>query len=541
MKWLTQSVQLKLVAIVGCGFGGLLLAAVITISMFNAQLAEYNRLISQNVASERSINAMNFRFKIQVQEWKNVLLRGADTSEREKYWQRFSEAHNMIQTEGATLERVLTSPESRRLVIDFLAAHDRALASYRQGLEAYIAADFEPTAGDRAVAGIDREPSRLLDEAAALIQKEVQQAAEAVTKTSAQVSFWSLIAIVIVAVVMLGILWFLLHLTLISPLQTLMSHINMMTGGDLSKTLGLTRSDELGQLSDNLRKMQGEIRGVVSSVKTSSTHLNQASSSINQTAVDIARHIGETEASTDQVAAAVNEMSSTVQEVASNASGAAKAAEDADKNAINGLGVMQQTIDAINSLATQMDSVSNAMGKLEQETNRIGDVLNVIKGVADQTNLLALNAAIEAARAGDQGRGFAVVADEVRALARRTQESTAEIQQIIDAVQSGAVGAVTALQASRDKTQRTVELATKSGEEIKHISGAITRILDMNTQIATAAEEQSYAAEEINKNVIKVVSLVRQANRSAQQTTQIANNLDNTSQQLSGQIAHFKV
>lgn len=181
------------------------------------------------------------------------------------------------------------------------------------------------------------------------------------------------------------------------------------------------------------------------------------------------------------------------------------------------------------------------MEKLEQETNRIGEVLNVIKGVAEQTNLLALNAAIEAARAGDQGRGFAVVADEVRALARRTQESTAEIQQIIDAVQSGAVGAVTAMQASRDKTRRTVELATQSGEEIRHISSAITRILDMNTQIATAAEEQSYAAEEINRNVVKVVGLVRQANRSAQQSTEIANSLDATSQQLSGQIAHFKV
>lgn len=541
MKWLTQSVQMKLVAIVGCGFGGLLLAAVITIGLFNSQLAEYNRLISHNVASERSINEMNFRFKIQVQEWKNVLLRGADTSEREKYWQRFTDAHNLIQTEGAQLENTLTAPESRRLVTDFLTAHDQALASYRQGLESYIAAGFEPTAGDRAVAGIDREPSRLLDEAAALIQKEVQQVAEAVTKTSAQVSFWSLIAIVIVAVVMLGVLWFLLHLTLISPLQTLMSHINMMTGGDLSRTLGLTRSDELGQLSDNLRKMQDEIRGVVSSVKTSSTKLNQASANINQTAVDIAGHIGQTEASTDQVAAAVNEMSSTVQEVASNASGAAKAAGDADKNALTGLGVMQQTIEATNSLSLQMDSVSAAMEKLEQETNRIGEVLNVIKGVAEQTNLLALNAAIEAARAGDQGRGFAVVADEVRALARRTQESTAEIQHIIDAVQSGAVGAVTAMQASRDKTRRTVELATQSGEEIRHISSAITRILDMNTQIATAAEEQSYAAEEINRNVVKVVGLVRQANRSAQQSTEIANSLDATSQQLSGQIAHFKV
>ncbi|HEY7884478.1 MAG TPA: methyl-accepting chemotaxis protein [Cellvibrionaceae bacterium] len=541
MHWLTRSVQLKLIAVVGCGFGGLLLAAVIAIGSLNAQLGDYNRLINQNIAAERSIDGLNFAFKVQVQEWKNVLLRGADSAERNKYWQRFNAAHNDIQSKVIELSRQLPPGPSRQLVEEFAAAHLSAFDQYQSGFDAFAAANFDPVIGDRAVTGIDREPSRLLDESANLIHEHVQSMATEVQAASALVSRWALIAILAVALVMLVILWLLLRSTLIAPLQTLMGHINIMASGDLSRQLTFTRSDELGQLGDNLRKMQLQMREVVGSVKASSASLGEASKNINMTAVSITRHIGETEASTDQVAAAVNEMSSTVQEVAGNASGAAQAATEADHNAQTGLGAMEQTITAINNLSRQVEDVSQAIQTLEEETGRVGNVLGVIKGIAEQTNLLALNAAIEAARAGEQGRGFAVVADEVRALAQRTQESTAEIQQIIEAVQSGANNAVKAMETGREQTRHTVTIAAEAGDEIRQISGAIARIVEMNTQIATAAEEQSYAAEEINKNIVRVVGLVQEAHKSSRQSTQIANDLDGTAQQLSTQIARFTV
>jgi methyl-accepting chemotaxis protein len=179
------------------------------------------------------------------------------------------------------------------------------------------------------------------------------------------------------------------------------------------------------------------------------------------------------------------------------------------------------------------------MTQLEAETSRIGGVLDVIKNVAEQTNLLALNAAIEAARAGEQGRGFAVVADEVRALAKRTQESTAEIQHIIQAVQQGANKAMTAMKVSQDKTHNTRDLARQAGQTIGEITQAVARIHNMNTQIATAAEEQSYAAEEINQNVGTVVTLVESAATNAKKSTQVAEELVAVARDLELQIAHF--
>ncbi|MDO3388676.1 methyl-accepting chemotaxis protein [Gilvimarinus sp. SDUM040013] len=541
MRWITESVQMRLMVAVGIGLAGLLIAAEVAIYMLNGQINSYNRLIDNNIAQERQINRMNFDFKVQVQEWKNVLLRGADASQREKYWDRFQKHHETIQSEGGQLSRGLKSGQSSRLLGDFLAAHETAFDQYNEGFDAFVASGYNHRAGDEAVAGIDREPSRLLQEAADIIKAEVEKAAAEVQALSAKVAFWAQLATFAVAVAALAVLWWLLSTTIIQPMQAIMDHIRIMSGGDFSKRFHLQRNDELGQLGENLAQMQEEIRGVVSSVKDTAQQLGGASASINQTASDIARHISETEHSTDQVAAAVNEMSSTVQEVATNASGAAEAAGGADSNAKNGINVMENTVSSINELATQVEEVSQSMAQLETESDRIGHVLGVIKGIAEQTNLLALNAAIEAARAGEQGRGFAVVADEVRALAQRTQESTAEIQQIIEAVQSGASGAAQAMVVSRDKTQRTVSLMGETGAAIHAISQAISSILDMNTQIATAAEEQSYAAEEINKNVTHVVSMVQSAQASAQKSTETANELDVTAQKLEKQIAHFSV
>ncbi|MBU2886335.1 methyl-accepting chemotaxis protein [Gilvimarinus agarilyticus] len=541
MRWITESVQTRLMVVVGIGLMGLLVAAEVAISMLNKQIDSYNQLVDVNIAQERQINSMNFQFKVQVQEWKNVLIRGSDSAQLDKYWGRFADYHHAIQTQGANLLRQLDAGQSARLTREFLSAHEKAFGQYERGFDAFVASGYNHQAGDQAVSGIDREPSRLLQEAADLIKADVEATAEQVQALSARVAFWAQIATFAVALIAMAVLWWLLASSLIKPLRAVMQHIGVMSGGDFSQDFQLRRSDELGQLGDNLAQMQREIRGVVASVKDTSHQLGEASADINQTASDIARHISETEHSTDQVAAAVNEMSSTVQEVASNAAGAAEAAGSADDNAKSGISVMENTVTSINELAAQVEDVSQSMAQLEAESDRIGHVLGVIKGIAEQTNLLALNAAIEAARAGEQGRGFAVVADEVRALAQRTQESTAEIQQIIEAVQSGASGAAQAMEISRDKTQQTVGLMDETGTAIRAISEAISSILDMNTQIATAAEEQSYASEEINKNVTHVVTMVQNAHNSAQQSTATANELDATAQKLGKQIAHFTV
>lgn len=535
-----SSIQSRLIAAVSAGVILFIIISGIAISLLNQSIGDYNQLIAGSVAQERSINSMNFKFKVQVQEWKNVLLRGKDPQKLNQYWAQFEEMHRAIQQEGAQLDQQL-SGESHLKVAAFLQAHQQAFARYQTGLEAFKAADFDPAAGDLAVAGIDREPSTLLQESAELISAQVAQSTERNLQHSQSVSFWANGLILLGAIAVVFLVLMILRKSLLQPLALLNAHLGQLADGNFRQPLHFNSSGELGRLSTNITKVQQSIVEVITAVQQSMNTLTQASKAITQSSSSLAGYANETHHATDQVSAAITEMSSTVQEVASNASGAATAAQSADNSARKGLQVMDNTLNAINQLGREVDHVGEAMHQLEQNTNRIGGVLDVIKNVAEQTNLLALNAAIEAARAGEQGRGFAVVADEVRSLAKRTQDSTAEIQQIIEAVQLGATKVMHAMKASQEKTGVTLEMAGQAGQSINQITQSISSILGMNMQIATAAEEQSYAAEEINKNVVKVVNLISDLNRDAQQSAQIAQQLDNTAKGLETQIAHFAI
>lgn len=244
---------------------------------------------------------------------------------------------------------------------------------------------------------------------------------------------------------------------------------------------------------------------------------------------------------TDQIATAINQMTATVQEVARSATDAASAANQADKEANNGKNVVSQTIKSIQTLAENVEQAANVIQKLEGDTTEIGSVLDVIKGIADQTNLLALNAAIEAARAGEQGRGFAVVADEVRTLASRTQQSTEEINKMIEKLQAGAKNAVVVMETGRLQAQNGVEQASKAGESLASITQSVATINDMNTQIAGAAEEQSKVAEEINRNVVNISQVAEETAHNVGEVADQSAELGNLAAALNAEVARFKV
>ncbi|WP_425287514.1 methyl-accepting chemotaxis protein [Pseudomonas panipatensis] len=236
---------------------------------------------------------------------------------------------------------------------------------------------------------------------------------------------------------------------------------------------------------------------------------------------------------TDQVATAMHEMSATAQEVARHAADAARAADDADQHAQSGERVMQSTIQTITQVSDEIASTAEVIRRLEADSGRIGKVLEVIRGIAEQTNLLALNAAIEAARAGEQGRGFAVVADEVRTLAQRTAESTAEIHQIIDTVQTGAVNAVRAIESGQSRSEQGLEQVTQAGDMLQSITHAVEAIRDMNRQIATAAEEQTSVAEDISRNLAEITSIASTNDENVQRTHRASQHLHGLSGELS--------
>ncbi len=540
MNGLFSSVQARMTILVGGGIGLLLLVSSIAVFQLKTHIDEFNALLSTSVQAEREVSHLNLSFKTQVQEWKNVLLRGKDPEKLQKYWEQFTVLHKEIQTKGALLVNVLPNDDSKKLLQDFLRSHQAMYAKYEAGLNAFKAADFDPSAGDKAVTGIDREPTKMLSDAASFINKNATTTNNELTTSSSRVVFWSELLVAGFGLAIIGAVLMTLKKSFVTPLLAVLKHIEVLSQGNLTTRLHLNQQGELGELNRNLDCMQDSLIRVIAAVKESSNTLNQSSRKIIETSRAISEDTNSSHNATDQVATAINEMTATVQEVANNASGAAEAAQDADNHARTGMDVMNSTLTSIQQLSHEVDNVSEAMTQLEAETGRIGGVLDVIKNVAEQTNLLALNAAIEAARAGEQGRGFAVVADEVRALAKRTQESTAEIQQIIHAVQLGTTKAMQAMRVSQDKTNSTSQMAGQAGHAISGITQAVARIHSMNTQIATAAEEQSYAAEEINKNVVRVVTLVENAATNAQRSTHVASELDSVARELQTQIAHFR-
>nr|WP_026014213.1 methyl-accepting chemotaxis protein [Pseudomonas psychrophila] len=309
--------------------------------------------------------------------------------------------------------------------------------------------------------------------------------------------------------------------------------------GDLTRRLTYDKKDELGQLAgwfnrflDKLQPIIAEVKGSVQDARSTA---DQSASIATQTSAGMEQQYRQV----DQVATASHEMSATAQDVARSAAQAAHAARDADEATRQGLTIIDRTTASINHLAADMSVAMKQVEGLAANSEKIGSVLEVIRAIAEQTNLLALNAAIEAARAGDAGRGFAVVADEVRNLARRTQESVEETRQVIEQLQVGTQEVVTSMSNSHRQAQGSVEQVGQTVTALQQIGEAVTVITDMNLQIASAAEEQSAVAEEINHNVATIrdvtESLSGQANESAR-VSQSLNSLANQQQTLMDQF-----
>ncbi len=317
--------------------------------------------------------------------------------------------------------------------------------------------------------------------------------------------------------------------------------MSALAEGNLTAQTSYQGKDELGQIANGLNNMGGQFRQIIQDLSGAASQLASAAEETSAVTRDTNQNILRQQQEVEQVATAMNEMNATVHEVAKNASSAAGAAHNADEQATNGKRVVEKTMDAIESLADEVNSTAGAIRSLAQDSETIGTVLDVIRGIAEQTNLLALNAAIEAARAGEQGRGFAVVADEVRTLAQRTQKSTQEIQEMIERLQKGTSTAVDAMEKSQERAHAGVQQAAEAGTSLDAIKKAVDNITDMNTQIASAAEEQSAVAEEINRNINNISQVAEQSATGAEQTAAASEQLARLAEQLQTMVIRFRV
>ncbi|MBP7664587.1 MAG: methyl-accepting chemotaxis protein, partial [Shewanella sp.] len=340
-----------------------------------------------------------------------------------------------------------------------------------------------------------------------LIALQIRVAGEEKDRVNAiyQSSITIFVALACAAMIISIVIGLWVNRSVMNPINDILSKLKLIhQDSDLTVKFTTFNHDELGQISTSLTQVIEHLRGILHSIAEAANTVNSSANELSSFTQATNKRMQQQQAETEQTATAMNEMTATVAEVAQSASAAADSAKDADTYAANGNNIVMQSISSMSQLSDQIQKTAQVIGFLSNESQNIGRVLDVIKSIAEQTNLLALNAAIEAARAGEQGRGFAVVADEVRTLAQRTQKSTQEIEAMIATLQQGVKEAVNAMEIGINQVDDANDKANQAGQALKEIVSSVDSITELNTHIATAAEEQSSVAESINRSIIAI-------------------------------------
>jgi methyl-accepting chemotaxis protein len=374
-----------------------------------------------------------------------------------------------------------------------------------------------------------------------------QELAQDVGALAAQVldevsdALWITLALVVVALALVvG-----LSLMIIHNIKLAVRDVNhallAVSAGDLTAKAHYEGKDEFGEISRNLNTMALELQQVVGEIRSATAQVATAAEESSAVTVQTSQSIDKQRQGTELVVTAINEMSATVRDVARSTNDAAELSQQLNSNTAQGRVEIESTIGLIRQLSTQADETASIIEELKRESDSISSVLDVIRGIADQTNLLALNAAIEAARAGEHGRGFAVVASEVRVLAQKTQESTGSIQEMISTLQGGADRAARSMQETLSKAQAGSSNVEHAGELLTEIAAGVSAISDRNFQIATAAEEQSAVAEDINRNIVEISDVAIQVSAGAEQTAMTSLELARLAEHQQQLVAAFKI
>ena len=353
-----------------------------------------------------------------------------------------------------------------------------------------------------------------------------------------QLLAFTLFAVVLVIVLALVLMT---SRSILTPIQNICKTIGLIReDNDFRQRVVPEGNDEMTRLAHDFNGMLSDFQDLVKSVAQALTMLDKATAELAQSTADTSRGMGQQQMESDMVATAVTEMGATIDEIANNTENTADKAQATNVNALHGMKEVEQTVLRISALSTDLQKAAVVMGELEKDSSTIGSVLDVIRAIAEQTNLLALNAAIEAARAGEQGRGFAVVAEEVRNLAQRTADSTRQIEVIIVGLQNRTKEIVSSMQSCRQQGEASVQQAGVANNLLAAITSDVSGIMDMTTQIATAIEEQSHVAAEVNKNVVKIRDISEQSLMIARHNAQISEEVAEQAAQLHRSIDRFK-
>ncbi|MCJ8313073.1 MAG: hypothetical protein HRU38_13075 [Saccharospirillaceae bacterium] len=499
--WSNLNIRNKILSVISVAFILVTIFAITELKSVGNAIGQWKTIQSNELLSVET----NLEFKKQVQEWKNVLLRGSDPTQNKKYWDRFKAQQIITQQKIDELIKGLKdSPKLLSEAKAFKNAHQSMGTAYTLGKQKFDNSKFDSSVGDAAVKGIDRAPSDILQKlsdelfniAHSTSTNIIVDMNSTILKDAAYLIAISLFCFVITALIITKFV--------VNPLTTSIDDLSKFAKGEITEALDDSRSDELGVLNHSINEVKSLVKSIMDNLNQSTQQLSSSAHALTQMSQSASTSAEGQKSRTEQVATAIQEMAHTAQDVANNANTTANETESTNKLADKGSTAMQNAITSISTFVKEIGSATQVVQDLAENTNNVGAVLDVIKGIAEQTNLLALNAAIEAARAGEQGRGFAVVADEVRTLAQKTQQSTSEIQSILETVQNGANNAVTAMSTGKERSDDVVEQMNTASVILSDIAKSINAINDMNVQISTAANEQTTVSNEISSIVIQI-------------------------------------
>ncbi|WP_097460036.1 methyl-accepting chemotaxis protein [Mangrovitalea sediminis] len=438
----------------------------------------------------------------------------------------------------------VTSPEAKALLQSF----DDSYQTWKQAADKVFQ---EADAGQTSQAWADslgpvndkfQSLRDIYNKAGELADREARDLAEQSAANGREGTLSTLI-IFIVTLVLSGAIMFWALRMILKSVSELRNRIDDMAEGegDLTARIPVTSKDELGELAERFNKVLANLQGMIRNVKGHSVELKSGAEKLNGAAHENRQSVARQTDAINMSATAVNQMQSAIQDVANNASLAAEQTRLARTHGDTVTGTINRSTSQIRALADRMQEAVQVIQKLAADSGNIVSVLDVIRGIAEQTNLLALNAAIEAARAGEQGRGFAVVADEVRTLASRTQQSTEDIQRMIQTLQEGVGQAVQVMESGSNQAEETVSLAEEAQSALLGILESITQINDMSISIASATEQQSQVVEDVNRNVTEISDQAHQNDVRSKEISEISSNLTIRAEELHGQVSRFRV
>jgi len=480
-------------------------------------------------------------FKTQVQEWKNLLLRGADTQSRDKYWAAFESAESRVKYQATNLRDYIREPKPRELVEKFLAAHQAMGEVYRKGFKVYVDSNFDIRAGDRVAMGIDRGPAELLTQAADELANIAADYSKRAARDAQRAILISLAALGGATVLCFLLFAYQIQTRIVLPAQRLAVDLERLAAGDLSRPVECSTDDEIGSVARSAENVRVDLGRLIAGTSDASVRVSAAASQLSDTVAEVTRASEQQGEAISSTAAAMEQMSVGISVVARNAEEVRKLSHQSHEQSTQSKLNLADLAKQIKQVRSASEGIAHTVTQFVTDTRAITAMTNEVKGIADQTNLLALNAAIEAARAGEQGRGFAVVADEVRRLAENSGRTADQIgaltlslanqSQAVERAVAEGVGALSQSEAHINELLEGFSLTDRS-------------IAQSNTgvdEIAAAVEEQTATSTHIAKNVENVAQMVEQTRASAEQAAQAAEMLKQLAATLEQAGAKFRV